>query len=128
MNVNTMGSMFANATTFNCGQAPGVRHDLLATWNVMNVVDMPSMFAGAASFNGDLSTWTLSDLATASLYYQDGLFADATSYNPLPGYGIGERATARDKERAQVMVDAHRQVVAARRQVYEAVAAMEVDG
>ena len=131
MNVDTMGSMFANATTFNCGQAPGVRHDLLATWNVMNVVDMPSMFAGAASFNGDLSTWTLSDLARMSVDYNEGMFADATSYNPPEGYGIGERATTRDKERALAMVNAHKWVINASDQVEAAMqgtAPMDVDG
>ena len=117
MSVNTMGAMFANATTFNCGQAPGVRHDLLATWNVMNVMEMISMFAGATSFNGNLSTWTLSELAAMSLDYSEGTFFNATSYNPAEGEGVGEQATARDKERALAMVNAHKWVINARDQV-----------
>jgi hypothetical protein len=54
---------------------------------------MNLMFESAASFNGDLSLWDVSnETATRAMFYE------ATSYNPPPGRGIGERNELRDAE------------------------------
>ena len=118
MGTYSMESMFEGATSFNCGQAPGVRHDLLVSWNVMNVIHMQRMFAGATCFNGNLSTWTLSDLA---MVYDTDMFANATRYNPPDGFSIGEKASEKAKVIAEARVEAHTKIIMLRQLEEEAV-------
>ena len=66
-NVNNLGSMFGNATSFN---------QPLTGWNVSNVTTMGNMFQGATSFNGDISNWDVS-----SVDYMGLMFFSATSFN-----------------------------------------------
>ncbi|NJL13444.1 MAG: BspA family leucine-rich repeat surface protein [Microscillaceae bacterium] len=92
--VTNMGSMFADATTFNNGNqaltwntssaqlmdrvffnATSFNQDI-STWNVSSVTDMSNMFEGASSFDQNIANWNVSSLSTTFR-----MFAAASAFN-----------------------------------------------
>ena len=79
-NVQTMASMFRNATAFNGDISAwdmssvenmasmfrdAVVFDInISDWDVSNVTNMSSMFYGATAFNQDISSWDVSSVQT----------------------------------------------------------------
>jgi hypothetical protein len=66
-NVQTMGSMFSSAISFNQD---------ISDWNVSSVLYMYDMFKNASSFNQDISGWNIS-----SVRYLYNMFTGASSFN-----------------------------------------------
>jgi surface protein len=71
--------MFSGATSFNCGELPGVVHTHMqrtatSGWRVEGVTsdNMRNMFGGAASFAGDISNWCVSGIASLPTNFAAG--------------------------------------------------------
>ena len=82
--VNTMESMFENATAFNAD---------VSLFQVMSVTSMKSMFAGAVSFDQELGAWDVSYVSDMSYMFKNaGVFQG----NGLGGWQVGAVTSMRE--------------------------------